>query len=619
MERERPEIKFEIEKEVIVAPPAIESFNSVQGAKEFWPEVLSENQEFLNQIESRNQLSESINEVASALPRPDIALGEAVEQGYLTEQQVIDLYNTLGSQMKTNPDLKRLTLYFPFEFLPDFKKQQSVELQTAAEKFRDSYMEAWQGLLETHDVRANFVDGDLLEYELREEDVPRVVKAAHLLPKLVEKGMVDAESVLDLLKSTDEPVLKESLADALLVMADAGLVNSSEIEIPKDDSYFTVESINRELGIEFELIEHQLYPKNTTEARAKWLAQEQKREVIENLSSNITDAILTEQLPEDKSWDEFVGANSRPDVQQVFVSGVRKAIESIAYEDVQKAQELYGKFEPLLRTAWGKGNAGVRNSIAKTFSRLYGLKVVSSEQLAEMGIRIPKLEGSATDNLVSIEEETKQIKEMVQSIETDPELSKYVYPIALMYGSNLKGYGDSESDIDIMVMIKPGTDFKDKETVKQLLSKTFSHEKIHGDIMQFWLQEDSESEMSIINFDDFDHSLGSSEMVNMLFSAVWTGNESLVKDLREKLLVPYLKKDESPEGIDTHRMQLEDMERENLQYRLMHKGYEKLFPAYGGIKTPHASHIDGHSMFYDSGYRTLATKLFANKVFLPKV
>jgi hypothetical protein len=61
------------------------------------------------------------------------------------------------------------------------------------------------------------------------------------------------------------------------------------------------------------------------------------------------------------------------------------------------------------------------------------------------------------------------------------------------------------------------------------------------------------------------------------------------------------------------------MERDTLQYRLMHKGYERFFPAYGGMKTPHGDRIDGESIFWDSGYRDAAIKLFANRVFLPKI
>jgi hypothetical protein len=58
------------------------------------------------------------------------------------------------------------------------------------------------------------------------------------------------------------------------------------------------------------------------------------------------------------------------------------------------------------------------------------------------------------------------------------------------------------------------------------------------------------------------------------------------------------------------------MERDTLLYRLMHKGYEQFFPRFGGDED-YANRVDGESMFWDSGYRWLATRLFVNRVFLP--
>jgi hypothetical protein len=86
------------------------------------------------------------------------------------------------------------------------------------------------------------------------------------------------------------------------------------------------------------------------------------------------------------------------------------------------------------------------------------------------------------------------------------------------------------------------------------------------------------------------------------------------------VLVGYMfETDEQIRGHSARSAYLEEIERDMLQYRLMHKGYERHYPPYGGINTPHADLIDGKSTFWDSGYRQTAIRLFASQVFLPKI
>ena len=60
---------------------------------------------------------------------------------------------------------------------------------------------------------------------------------------------------------------------------------------------------------------------------------------------------------------------------------------------------------------------------------------------------------------------------------------------------------------------------------------------------------------------------------------------------------------------------LQAIERDLLQYRLLHKGYERHYPT--TKKT--AESIDGNSAYWDSGYRAVATKLFIDKVYIPQL
>src|SRR3989344_5349104 len=169
------------------APPAVELLLSPEQAVSVWPEHISENKEFKKQVEDRRQFNSRLDIILSRLPRPDISLPDAISENHVTEAQVADLYESLGDLLD-NPDYRRVALYIPFEFLPDTRKKLgSEDFQRSAQELSQKFMEAWQALLSSHDVRANFVDGDVLEMESMTEDSPRVVKAAHLLPKLVEQ------------------------------------------------------------------------------------------------------------------------------------------------------------------------------------------------------------------------------------------------------------------------------------------------------------------------------------------------------------------------------------------------------------------------------------------------
>ena len=78
---------------------------------------------------------------------------------------------------------------------------------------------------------------------------------------------------------------------------------------------------------------------------------------------------------------------------------------------------------------------------------------------------------------------------MINKIETDSELSKYVYPIVIIYGSRLKGYGMNNADIDIAVMIKPSTPFSQRDVIHDKLKTIFEYKEIHGAVTEFWLDE----------------------------------------------------------------------------------------------------------------------------------
>jgi predicted nucleotidyltransferase len=626
-------------------PPVIESFLNSALAVEIWPAEIASDKNFLKQIELHRELNEHLDTILTNLPRPDISLKTATEKGYVTEIQITKLYASLNALLESGQNYERIILYLPFEFLPDQDWKPSGEkLQQTSNHFKEVYLQAWHSLLSTYDVRANFVDGDVMEKENRTGDHPRVVKAAHLVPKLVEKGMLQFEDIISLMEKSDDQILKDSLADTLPVLADMGFLDekkldlmkksndrlvsnmariiTAEMKAEKKSSKFAAENsslstVQEKLSAEFSRIATTDYG-DITARRKAWLQQKKKQTAIKASGQNIKLLIDRNNLTP-KTAKDFLTENTAAPCRQAITEGIRQAIESVASADLNKARELYAKYEDALLSLWKDDHHETKEALAKTFRRLHQLGIVDDRQLKELSITIPKLAGPFSENLKLIAKETNDIKNIITAIEKDLELSKFIYPVVILYGSRLKGYGTQKSDIDLAIFVKPGTSIDSRQELRKALQKYFTPEKFPGEIVEFWLEE-KDGELSVQDFAKPDDLQGNSHWTHALFGGAWEGDKNTIKKLREKLLVPYLRDTgKNIRGRSARERYLEELERDTLQYRLMHKGYEKFFPPYGGIHTPHANEIDEESMFWDSGYRQLATKLFASRVFLPKV
>lgn len=623
----------------------IESFLDSDRAAKVWPKSITGNETFLKQTEQRRILLLRLNKVTDYLPRPDMSLESAIEQGYINEEQVARLYASLSDLLEFDSEYKRLILYLPFEFLPT-KAWRPCEkiLRQASRRFKKSYMKAWKDLLSTQDVRANFLDGDVLEIEQRVGDLPRVVKAAHLMPKLVEKGLMEVKDVIALMEESRDQTLKDSIADTLPVLADMGLIAEKEIRFMEESKDWLVNSMARiilanmnaenrqiktapraitllfvqqELAREFSRIDAAECG-DITEKRKNWLKQSGKQKAIESLAE-IVSAVIIENGIANESIIEFLDQKIDIATIQVLIEGIRKAIELTASTDLSRALEIYEQYQDIMLKLWENNNAQVNETLLKTFHHLYHLKIIDDKQLAKLNIVLPELAGPFSKNLELIKQELSDIENMTRVIESDSKLSQLIYPIILVFGSRLKGCGTQNADIDLGIFVRPGVSFNDRTKLQELYGKIFTHEKVRDKIVEFWLEE-KEGIIQVRDFDDSDVSLGESYWTHILFGSAWIGDEKTIYSLIEKLLVPYLyDTGKTIHGLNARRLYLEELERDTLQYRLMHKGYEQFFPRYGGMKTLHADEIDGKSMFWDSGYRQLATKLFINRVFLPKI
>ena len=625
-------------------PPTVELFSDPSKLAEAWPEQIASNESFIEQVEARHELNERLDAVLSCLPQTDVPLQEALEQGQLTEKQATDLYESLNGLLD-DPDYRRAVLYVPFEFLPNTAwAPTSAELKHATERFRATYLAAWNSLLNVHDVRANFVDGDIPEAESRVADVPRVVKAAHLIPKLVENGLMKTEDAIKLMEINDDETLKQSIADALPVLADLGLLHDTDLALMSssedrlvretanqiiasnehvketenvETKKITPHLLQKKLKDEFDMIDAEEYH-GVTKKRTAWLKRDNKRKVIESVGADIETAIASKTLSAEM-MTQFIARETSAETQQALVYGIRKAVESVARSDRLAAQELYALYREALLSLWEQAEPGIRAELTKTFCHFRGLGLVADEQLDALDIAIPDLAGLASENLKTIQAELREIKDIASSVESNPELSRSIYPVVLVFGSRVKGYGAPDADIDVGVFVRPDTPPGERGTLQASLKNLFAHEKIRGEVVEFWLDETDDG-LAVRDTDEPDNKLGESSWTHVLFGAAWEGDAGAIKELREKLLVPYLyDNDKKIDGRKVRGAYIEQLERDALQYRLMHTGYDRFNPPSGGLRTLHSNRIDGQSAFWDSGYRRTATKLFASRVFLPMV
>lgn len=626
--------------ETVIKPPAVESFLEPSLATEFWPEEVTTNEAFIEQTTARRELNKNLDRVIARLPRPDISLEKAIAEKHLDEADVAKLYDSLSKMFEESSDYDRLVLYLPFEFLPDVSWQPaSKDLSNATERFHQAYMKAWKNSLSYCDVRANFVDGDILESDQEKGELPRVVKAVHLTPFLIQKGFLQTEDVIQIIEENSGDILRQSIANTLPVLTDFGFIDkkmkarmtesddplvrslAKTVELPtlkkkkEQPTEANLSTVKEWLTRKYAEIDKTEIP-DVTKKRLAWLKQVQKEKIIFGASEKIASALKEGSLTQN-DVQVYLGESSTLLAQKALADGIRKFVVRTAKTDPERGAQVYSQNEQTLLSLWQQENPDVRDMLTKSFYHYFNLGIINQKKLDTLGLTMPKLAGPFSENMASMEDDFSFIKESLEKIARDPQLKKQIFTVALVYGSGLKGYGFS--DIDTAIFVRPEVDPKEAPKLETALASLFSHDRISGNVTQFWLEK-NDDRLSVRKQEEHAPWLGQKYWTHILFGAVWQGDEMAIKMLQNNLLPAYFKKtEETVYGIDANSFHLYEMERDVLQYRLMHKGYEKFYPPFGDVNTPHAEQIDGQSVFYDSGYRQLATKLFVSRVFLPKI
>ncbi|MCX6795498.1 MAG: hypothetical protein NT165_02090 [Candidatus Falkowbacteria bacterium] len=621
--------------ELAISAPANEAI--YPGSKDsYWSEDIKSDPELIAQAEKRLELSKKIQTLFLSAPEN------------IQEEETVATYQELEAFIKSDPYNARLLLYLPFEMIPGPTETKSdTQLAETKNGFRDFYLEEWQKLLSQHDDRSNFSNGDIPEREIRRGSLPQVSKAAHLIPILIEKKLLSFAQVIALTENSDDSILCDSIMDTIPTLLDLRLISEDEIA----DLTKSPKQLLRNVGIiiQNEIKNEHLTEKNEDEvknknwltellpqanellasidekaekkletlpaSRVKWEGQQEKNKIISGYSSRLADALAKNQL----NWTDFEALikNNTQEKNSTLINlgTIQKFLENTATNNINEAQKLAIQSEPLFIAMAKNQESLVKESMESILSRLFSANIIDEEYLSKFNIPVTELGAKFSPENILNTEEFKELSQVIKKIESDPELSKQLYPISIVYGSKIKGYGAKEADLDLAFFIKPKTSSENRGEVQKSLGEVLTHEKISGTPLEFWLEE-SENKLKIKNHDSADKTLGNSWCTHVLFNGAWCGDKKVIQELYEKLMNPYL---ENNAGEAERNIWLSELERDTLQYRLMHKGYFRFQKEKNGINTKYPTEIDADSAFWDSGYRQLATKLFVEKVFIPKL
>lgn len=159
--------------------------------------------------------------------------------------------------------------------------------------------------------------------------------------------------------------------------------------------------------------------------------------------------------------------------------------------------------------------------------------------------------------------------------------NQYLIPTLIIYGSHLKGYATGDSDLDLAVIAKPNA----PSDLEQIINKLIPNVTI------YWLQSD----YRIMQPND-KPTTGTPTDSHVLLNGAWVVDH-LDNTFPTKLLRPIIQQ----YPIDVLLYQLE---KDLLQYRLLHRGYETY-------------HHTTNPTYLDQGFKTYATKQYLQHILIP--
>lgn len=587
------------------------------------------------QSTERLELVEQLNVIFKPQVSPILTIPTRIHTGDITIEFAIHFYQNLIEFLDSEPYNKRLILYLSFELLPELTwRSSSKRLNEVIFDFVQVYIKNWKLLIYEYDLEADFIDGDLLDNLHIKGLSPRVSKACHLIPILVEKGLLSVQKdVLEVIKKSDNPIIRNSTADALTALARLGLLSKTDIQsmkrssdgliqnmamiienmsleekrldIDKEDLFTFLANMERELQKEPESHFHDGSIKN--EKRIAWEKTRNAEKMIDIYAGKLSTYYLATYTIDIPEIIDLIKSDSSDYYKAVIVTAIRNfCVElSIAnlHQSIVVANMVLREFKKIYKTAPDY----TRESIEVTFNHWANCKLITNKR----HIDSRRLERRILDSDIEAISDVEKLKKFTKVVLHSEQLSTLIFPVTILYGSKVKGYAKSKTaDSDIAIFVKPGITLEQRTLIQDLVTKALQDSGLSLQPIEFWLDQKNDC-LEIHNFDFFDNLLGDSSLVHVLFNGIWIGSSKVMSEISQKIIPPYLK------VSDDRNTWLKELERTVLQYRLMHKGYSRFYPRVSGIITKEFSDIRGDSTFWDTNFRRLATKLFLSNVYIP--
>jgi predicted nucleotidyltransferase len=533
--------------------------------------------------EERMDLCKKIKNLFDKVPDVNMDFDDVFEKELINSEDLIDIYNGLGKFIEEDiENNSRIILYLPSQLLPDMGKEIDNEnLKKSRENFSEVYKKSWIRLLFVEDWRADFVDGDILEPGLG-KPVP-IRKAAHLLPDILEKKIISSDEIKTLIEVCDDENLKINLTEGLIVAVDKKLINFD----------FDENLVNKLLELKKPKIDENFI---VSRARFRWDNQIQKEKEIDEKSEIICQKIID---------------------GEINFSEINDVTEIVAIFKASKKISLTEKYLPLIYNCWTKDKNIFGNSIKSGLSHWKKMNIISDEVLEKFGIKLPNFnEPMLIDTKEIVKKDFGIFREAVEKIKEDNGLMKYIYPTFLVFGSRVKGYAGVDADMDAVVLFRPKTPFKKREEILERLNQKIPALKNVEKILEYWI--DKKDEQFGFKTPEQNGKIIGAQEIHIFLNGIWISANNEFRKINEDIKNKYLNLDRFEEQKEEIRTGfLRQLENDNIQYRLMHKGWKYFNPSKKNQGTSHSELIDWKSDFWDPGYRRVATKLFLSKVFLP--
>lgn len=642
-------------------PPPLDLLLNKSGSSPPWPEQITDDRDLAKLVGIRRKLYSDLETIFGRIPEVTTDINEALKSGLIRSDDIVGLYNDLAEFLDVDPDHARLILYLPLELLPDKKSGAGglKALMAASEKFTVAYLRSWRKLLRESEYRANFVDGDVLEFEIPDKVVlPFVRKAAHLIPAMIQKGLISVAEIIRMLDETGDEVLVYSILDTFPILTDLRFVTAVDWQKlfasknPALDKaalaqYRNIGPSQQSSRVEIitgfpgnQIASGQLYLvanclcmdlkriwydcerkkiQSAPENRVDWLRQERQGQCYEEYADLLAVAFEQNKI----TLEDIAGLIKGKDNQIALILGVisaRRAAERLIKSEPQRAEAVRDYFNLIFLDLWQGSSRRVLDQLFITWSRWLSVGLIEHSFLEGLGLKMPRLDSFASECRI-LDDDLNELGPLLERVYSQPDVLKLLYPVCVLFGSRLKGYAlHSDSDLDLAVFVRPEVSQDERPRIKRLLEEIYSHEKIRRKVVEFWVENEGGDHLRIKDAPADSRAIADNSWAHLLLCGAWCGEQESIDELYQKLLPNFLfSKGQIIDGKRAKKIWLQMMEMETLQYRLMHKGYLRYHPPEMKAQAERSWPMDPQSSFWDPGYRRIAAKLFVARVFLPEL